>query len=315
MKNKILNFLKKDKFVSGEKLAKELKVSRTAIWKQINSLKKNGYKIEAVKNKGYKIISKPDLLLPEEIDSGLNTKIVGKKIIYFKEVDSTNSYCKKLIKKNIEEGTVVVADIQKKGRGRKNRSWFSPDGGIWFSMILKPNISPMNAMIITMATSISLVEAINESSGLECVIKWPNDVLIKGKKVCGVLTELESEMDKINYAIVGVGINVNNTVDKDLQKIATSIKDELNKKISRVELFKNILNNFDEKYGFVKNFDFEKIRALWFKHSNIVGKNIKVIQLNREIKGRVVDIDEAGCLIVDTGKKLEKIVSGDVVYL
>jgi BirA family transcriptional regulator, biotin operon repressor / biotin---[acetyl-CoA-carboxylase] ligase len=315
MNEKILEFLKEDKFVSGELLAKKLGISRTAIWKQIKTLKDVGYEIESVKNKGYRIISKPDVLLPGEIKSGIKTKIIGKKIIYFKKLTSTNSFCKTLVKKDIDEGTVVVVDIQEQGKGRKNRNWSSPEGGIWFSVILYPQIPPQNAMIVTMAASVSIVEAIKKFTGLNPLIKWPNDVLINGKKVCGILTELDAEVDEINHVIVGIGINVNNPLDKDLQNIATSLKIESNHDVSRVELFKNILNSFDKNYDYVKSLDYKKIRDLWFSNTDIIGKKVKVNHEKDVIFGIVSDIDESGCLIVNTSNGFEKIVAGDVTFI
>ena len=204
MNDKLIGMLKKDKFVSGELLAEKLGISRTAIWKQIRSLKEVGYEIESVKNRGYRIVSKPDIPLPQEIKSGLETKIIGKEIIYFKTVDSTNSYLKNLIKEGINEGAVVVADVQEKGRGRKNRGWSSPSGGLWFSIFLKPEIPPQNAMIITMTASVSIAEAVKQTTGLKPVIKWPNDLLLNGKKTCGILTELDAEMDKINLSLIHI---------------------------------------------------------------------------------------------------------------
>ncbi len=315
MNDKIFGLLKKDTFVSGEILAKNLGISRTAIWKQIKSLKDVGYEIESVKNKGYRLISKPDVPLPEEIKYGLETKVIGTDIVYFRKINSTNLYCKNIAKENASEGTVVVADIQEKGRGRKSRVWSSPEGGLWFSVLLKPDIPPQNAMILTMATSVSLVEAIEENTGLNPVIKWPNDLLMGSKKICGILTELDAEMDKINYAIVGVGINVNNSLSNDLQNIATTLKKESNIKISRVELLKDIIKNIDRNYNYVKSLDFDKIRQLWFLHADIIGKKVKVTREKDVVVGRVSDVDETGCLILDTKEGLEKIITGDVIFL
>jgi len=315
MNDKLISFLKENEFVSGEILAKNLDISRTAVWKQIKSLKEMGYEIESVKNKGYMLVSKPDIPLPEEVKAGLNTKIIGKKIIYFKKIDSTNLYCKSLVKENGDEGIVVVADIQEKGRGRKSRMWSSPFGGLWFSIILRPEIPPQNAMILTMAASVSIVEAIKEVSDLKPIIKWPNDILISNKKICGVLTELDAEIGKINYAIVGIGLNVNNLIKKDLQDIASSLKNESNEYISRVDFLKNILEKFDSNYDYVRSFDYKKIRDLWFSYANIVGKKIRVNREKDIVLGTVSDVDETGCLIIKNDKGFEKIITGDVTFL
>lgn len=315
MNDKIISLLKKDEFVSGEVLAEKLGISRTAIWKQIRSLRDMGYEIESIKNKGYRLVLRPDIPLPEEIKSGLDTKIIGKDVLYFKKIDSTNLYCKKLVNDSDDEGIVVVADIQENGRGRKSRMWSSLSGGLWFSIILRPEIPPQNAMILTMAASVSIVEAIKENTGLKSVIKWPNDVLINGKKVCGILTELDAEMDKINYAIVGIGINVNNFINKDLQNIASSLKNESKKYISRVDLLKNVISNFDRNYSYVKSSDYKKIRDIWFSNANIIGKKVKVNREKDIVIGIVSDVDETGCLILNTNNGLEKIVTGDVIFL
>ncbi len=315
MKKEILEMLGKEHFVSGEKLAEKIGVSRTAVWKQIKSLKEIGYKIESVKNKGYRLVSRPDIPIPEEIKSDLKTNIVGKKIIYFKKIDSTNLYCKDLVKKNVEEGTVVVADIQERGKGRKDRVWSSPEGGIYFSFILYPCVPPQYAMAITMAASVSVVEAIEKITGLKPVIKWPNDILINGKKVCGILTELDAEMDKINYAIVGIGINVNSYLSSDLRDIASSLQKETDQYVSRVNLLKNIIIFFDKNYAYVKSFNYDKIRDLWFSYADIIGKKVRVAREKDIVLGIVSDVDESGCLILKTKKGFEKIVSGDISFL
>jgi len=315
MNHKILNLLKEDEFVSGEKLAKQLKVSRTAIWKQIKNLQTLGYEIESVKNRGYRLISRPDKPLSEEVSANLKTKIVGKKIIYSETVDSTNSYGKKLVNKKTPEGTIVVADVQTKGRGRKDRSWSSPLGGLWFSVILYPNISPQNAMLVTMASSVSIAQAISEITDLNPVVKWPNDLLINGKKICGILTELDAEIDKINYCVVGIGINVNNQIDTNLKDIATSLNNETGKHVSRVELLKLIISKLDENYAKLLSKDYRSIRDIWFKYANIIGKKVQVSAEKSTIKGVVSDVDESGCLILKTTDGKVRVVSGDLTIL
>ena len=208
MKYQILKLLESEDFISGEKLAKEFGISRTAIWKHIKNLKENGYKIESVKNKGYRLVSRPDILLPEEIMSKLNTKSIGDKIHYLKTVDSTNAYAKRLIEKGACDGTIIVSEIQTNGRGRMQRSWYSPEGGLWFSLILYPNIPPSSGMIITMAASLAVADGIKNITDIESRVKWPNDLLIDGKKVYiftfpkgaegGVFSKTYIEIDKKN---------------------------------------------------------------------------------------------------------------------
>ena len=314
MKLDILNLLDETDYMSGVELSKKLKISRTAVWKQIQILKDLGYKIEAVKNKGYKLISRPDIPLSEEISFNLKTKIIGSNILYFKSLSSTNLYAKNLIKNKPIEGTVIIADTQTKGRGRKNRSWFSPEGGLWFSIILYPKIPTQYAMLVTMATSISLVQAINKLTGLSPNIKWPNDLLLKNKKICGILTELDAEMDRINYSIVGVGINVNNYIENDLKDKAASIVNFYNKNVSRVDLLKLFLRYFDTNYSKLISKDFGFIRNLWLVYSDIIGKKIKLKREDSEIVGIVEDIDDTGCLILNVDDKKIKVVSGDLEF-
>ncbi|MEA3457647.1 MAG: biotin--[acetyl-CoA-carboxylase] ligase [Candidatus Thermoplasmatota archaeon] len=315
MRDKILYLLSGGDFVSGEKLAEHLDVSRTAIWKQIKNLKELGYEIETIKNKGYRLVSRPDIPIAEEITSGLDTKIVGKEVHYFKSLSSTNLYAKKLVEDGATEGTIVVADIQTSGRGRKDRKWSSPKGGLWFSVILYPHIPPHHGMLVTMLSSVSIAQGIREVTGLSSVIKWPNDLLLNGKKVCGVLTELDAEMDRINYTVVGIGINVNNLIDEKLQNTAISLIQKNGSKISKVKLLRSILKYLDENYNRLLSGDYGSIRDLWFSHANIIGKRIRIKGEKTVIEGTVSNVDDSGCLILDTGNRITRIVSGDVEYL
>jgi len=315
MKLDIIHLLNDKEFISGVLISKKLNISRTTVWKQIQILKKLGCNIKSIKNRGYRLVSKPDIPISEEVLFELNTKFIGGKIYYFKSLPSTNLYAKDLIKKNAEEGTIVIADIQTKGRGRKNRSWSSPEGGLWFSIILYPNIPTQYAMLVTMVTSVSIVQAINELTGLSPTIKWPNDLLLEGKKICGILTELDAEMDRINYSVVGVGINVNNSLEKELQDKATSLHQVYNAKISRVKLLKLFLKYFDMNYFKILSKDYNSIRELWFLYTDIIGKNVCLKSENTETLGVVVDIDDTGCLILKTENKQIKIVSGDLEYI
>ena len=315
MKDHIIKLLSYDKFISGEEIARELGVSRTAIWKQVDVLRKQGYHIESIRHKGYRLVSTPDIPLPYEIENRLHTKIIGKKIFYFPQIHSTNNYAKELVKKEFSDGIIIVSDEQTKGRGRKNRSWHSPKGGLWFSIIVHPDIPPNNGMILTMAVSNSIVKTIRKMTGLNPVIKWPNDILINNKKVCGVLTELDAEIDQINYAIIGIGINVNNKINPDLSSIATSLKSSFGKKVSRVELLSLILTYFDDYYQQIKSRNFELIRKNWLQYSNIIGKTIVVQGEKAKVKGIVEDIDETGCILLQTPNGINRILTGDIEYI
>jgi BirA family biotin operon repressor/biotin-[acetyl-CoA-carboxylase] ligase len=251
----------------------------------------------------------------EEIISELKTKIIGKKIYQFETIDSTNLFAKKLIRDGIGEGAVVVADVQLRGRGRKNRTWSSPIGGLWFSVILYPNITPEKGMMVTMSASIAVSQAIKEVTNLNSEIKWPNDILIDGKKVCGIITEIDTDSDKINYMLVGIGINVNNEIEDTLQNIAISLKQKSYKNISKAKLLHSILKFFNDNYIKMNSGNFELNRNLWLSFSNIIGKKIRVKDGDEEIEGIVKDIDESGYLILETSKGITRIICGDIEYL
>ena len=315
MKKSLLDFLVEGRFISGEKLAKNLGISRTAVWKRINFLRNFGYKIESIKNKGYRLVSRPDILIPEEIKIGLDSKIIGREIHYFKKINSTNLYAKKLASEGAQEGTVVVADIQLSGRGRKDRTWSSPFGGLWFSIVLYPQLPPERGMLVTMTVSVAVAQAIKEITGLNPNIKWPNDIMLSKKKVCGVLTELDAEMDNINYSIIGIGINVNNEIEENLQDIAISLNSIIGTQISRVKFLQSIFKHLDENYVKLISKNYRSIRELWFSFANIIGKKIQVEGEKEDISGVVIDVDQSGCLILDTDKGQVRIVSGDITFL
>lgn len=262
-----------------------------------------------------KLTQKSDILSLKEITRNLKTKIIGKKIYFFKKIPSTNIFAKQLVKDNIEEGTVVVADVQTHGRGRKKRSWYSPTGGLWFSVILYPNIPTKRGMLITMASSISVAQAFKEISGINAEVKWPNDLLLNEKKVCGILTEIDAEIDKINYIVVGIGINVNNDINKGLKETAISLKQEAGSEISRVKLLRAILQHLDLNYNKLILGNFDSIREEWLSYSSIIGREIQVEDEKSVTTGKVIDIDDSGYIILKTDSGIIRIVSGDIKYL
>jgi len=315
MKDEILSLLEKDKVVSGEAFAEKLGVSRAAVWKQMEHLRRLGYKIEAIRNKGYRLLSKPDIPYPMEIVRDLNTQVIGRELYYFKKLPSTNLFARELIDKKINNGGVVVADVQTHGRGRKDRTWFSPLGGLWFSVILYPDIPPRKSMMLTMAASLSVVDGIKTITGLVPRIKWPNDVIIQGKKVCGILTEIDAEIDRINFAIIGIGINVNNTLRTDLGKCATTLRQEFGSEVSRVQLLRLVLKNFDEQYEKLVRGEYDDIRKNWLSSSQIIGKQVRVDDGAARIEGIVKDVDEDGSLILKNDEGIHRVLSGDVEVL
>jgi len=314
MRDKLLGLLKND-FISGESLAKSLGISRTAVWKQVKSLEKLGYEIESVKNKGYRLISRPDTTIPEEISVDLSTKIIGKEIHYFEKIPSTNQFAKELTNKSVKDGTIVVSDVQTQGRGRKDRTWFSPKGGLWFSVVIYPNIQPRKSMMLTMAASLAVVDGIKTITGIVPRIKWPNDVLIKGKKVCGILTEIDAEPDRINFAIIGIGLNVNNILKSDLEKHATTLKIESGSNVYRVKLLRSILKSFDKSYENIKEGRYDDIRKSWQSYSQLIGKSVRICEGEITLEGTINDVDEDGALILKNDERTYRILSGDLEVL
>jgi len=312
MKSKILEILeKKGNYVSGEEISKEIGISRAAIWKHIKKLRELGYEIESKTNEGYKLIKSPEKQIEFELGRLLDTKIIGKKILFFEEVDSTNNKAKQIALEE-NEGTVVISEMQTSGRGRRGRGWYSPKGGIYVSFILKPNVSPEKASQLTLVSSLALVETLNAmNNNLNAKIKWPNDVLISGKKISGILTELSSDMEKINYIVVGIGINLN-TEKEILPENGTSLKKEMKEEVSIKLFLKSFLGHYDLIYQEYLNGDIDQIIERWKNNSDTLGKKVKIIGINETYEGLAKDIDENGALILKTKEKEIKIYSGDV---
>lgn len=319
MKKEILRLLKDNTsgFVSGQHISESLGVSRTAIWKYINQIKEDGYEIESVSKKGYRIVSSPDVLTYEEIEPYLNTSFVGRTIVHFDSIDSTNSKAKQLADSVEADGTIIISEEQTNGRGRLGRSWVSPKyKGIWMSIILKPDLNPMEAVKLTQIAAASLVLASKEL-GIKTFVKWPNDIVMNHKKVCGILTEMNAELTRINYVIVGIGINVN--IDEadfpeDIKPIATSLKAETNASVNRKELVGRILNNFENLYlKFIKENDVETSLHICRENSALLGREIMVVKRNGNIEAKALDIDAEGRLLVqyEDGSQ-EYVVSGEV---
>ncbi|MCK4463770.1 MAG: biotin--[acetyl-CoA-carboxylase] ligase [Candidatus Omnitrophica bacterium] len=317
MDTKILDLFRKhrNEYLSGEEISRKLKVSRAAVWKHIEKLREIGYDIEAMPHLGYKLKSVPDKMIPDEIKYGLNTRIFGKKIYSFELTDSTNKIAYDLAEKGADEGAVVLAEQQKKGKGRLGRIWISPPGGIYMSCIIRPDIRPNEIQEFTLVTALSVADSIMSLTGLEARIKWPNDILINRKKVCGILTEMKAESDRIDFIILGIGINAN-TNEKILPQRATSLKAELKGRISRVELVRSILFNLEKEYGIFKEKGFKGVRDEIKNLSATLGKRVKVTSYNKIYEGEAMDIDEEGALILrlDTGL-MQRILSGDVTLV
>ena len=273
--------------------------------------------IKSSTNLGYSLVSSPDTLSPAEIKAGLKTKVIGKNIQYFKETESTNIIAREMAG-SVQEGTVVIAESQTGGRGRLGRKWISPQGGVWFSVILKPKLQPLHAPTITLLAGVAVAKVIR-SYGLTAKIKWPNDVLINGKKTCGILTEIGAEMDSINYIILGIGIDANvdtETFPDDVRDLSTSLKKELGHGINRVEFVQKLFSELEALYLKFQKEGFSPILDEWRNMSATIGEWVKITTQTKTIYGEAIGVDSEGALILETGEgKLEKIVAGNCEHL
>ena len=320
-REKLLALLREnpDSFVSGASLTETLGVSRAAVSKHVAALKQSGYAIFASSGKGYMFRDTPDLLLPDEIRHGLLTSVFGKKTIdYHSLIGSTNDRAKELAAEGAPEGVLVVAEHQASGRGRKGRTWFSaPGDGICLSMILRPSMNPSEASRITLMTAVALAETVADLTGLPVRIKWPNDILVRGRKLSGILTEMSMEMDRVDYVVVGVGINVNSPSDHfppEVRDIASSLSIETGGPLSRVELVRRFLERFESCYGLITRKGFPAIMKRWKDLSDIIGRDVAVDLIGTRIRGRVEDVDDDGVLVLrDPAGDLHRVISGDVL--
>lgn len=318
MRERVLTLLRQHphNFVSGEDISRALAVSRTAIWKHIQSLRQDGYVIDSHPKLGYALRGTPDRLLPEEIRWGLDTEVLGREIHYFPAISSTNNEAKQLAAAGCPEGTIVVADEQRQGRGRLARGWFSPPrGGIWLSVVLRPPFTPREAPKCTLMAAVAVARALRAETGLEVEIKWPNDIMYQGRKMVGILTELSAEMDAINFIVLGLGINANIPTDafpSELAAIATSPQAELGRAISRIALLQRVLRELEAHYFLVRQQGFDPVLTLWRQLSCTLGRQVDCFAPDRTFSGVAVDIDCDGALIVQGDGFTERVVAGDV---
>jgi BirA family biotin operon repressor/biotin-[acetyl-CoA-carboxylase] ligase len=317
----LLSCLKENKghWISGETLSGRLDVSRAAINKHIKKLRQDGYPIESSTKKGYCLKPFVDILLKDEIREKLDTGIFGKTdILHFTNTDSTNLQAKILAAGGAPEGTLIVAESQYSGRGRKGRTWFSPQGfGIYSSLILRPAISPAEAPGITLMTAVAAAETVIALTGIPASIKWPNDIMVKNKKIAGILTEISTEMDSVDFIIVGLGLNVNTPADAfppDLKTVATSVVAETGQRFSRVKMLQAYLKNLETHYENFKKEGFSGIRNQWKAYTDIIGKKVTVSKVAGKIAGKVLDVDDEGVLILEDGKgEKHRIFSGGLL--
>ena len=291
--------------VSGEALSHHLGTSRVAIWKHIRRLRQDGYDIES-SSLGYRLNSSPNLLLPYEFPG------MEQKIHHFSEVSSTMDIARELARNGAEEGTVVIAESQSRGRGRLERKWYSPQGGIYLSIILRPQVTPAYAPRINLLVAVAIARTIRELFGLKAELKWPNDVLIGGKKVCGILAEMDAEMDRVNYVNVGIGLNANALVSGH-EENAVSLRDKAGREISRKEFCNSALRAIEEMQTMLTGAD---LLDAWRGLSSTLNREVRITAPGEVIEGRAVDIDDHGALMVKTGGgALRHVFAGDCIHL
>ena len=304
--------------VSGADLSQELGISRAAVWARIEELRSLGYDIEASPHQGYRLRGAPDVLHADDLVARLGkTKVIGRDIRVFRETTSTNDVIEKLARDSVKEGVVVFAEAQTKGRGRLGRKWVSPARkGLWFSVLLRPDLRPQEATQLTVAAATALCRAIASHTALKAEVKWPNDILIRGKKAAGILTELHAEVDRVQHVILGIGVDVNlNAGDfpSEMRKLATSLKMELGKPIARPELAVEILRELDRDYARVCSGHFAAVADEWEEHCTTLGHKVVIRTGARQIRGRAESLSEDGALLLRTDHgHLERIVGGDV---
>ena len=329
--DQLLDLLRQDQhsFISGNEMSHKLGISRTSIWKHIEHLRKLGYEIEAQPHHGYRLVSIPDRLIPEEIRFGLNTRWMGQKIVSYEETASTNDVAAKLAIQGMPEGTVVFAESQSKGRGRLGRSWVSPKGkSILMSVVFRPKLLPSQASQVTLMSAVAVAKAIEKETGLAPQIKWPNDVLIEGKKVSGILTEMQGETDQVLFLIVGIGVNVavpqeslpeNGTsihleTAFNVQRSAFSTQEREPKTVSRIQLTQELLRQLEAGYHLLHDGQWEVIHQEWQQRSILTGKHVNVRSMQRQIEGTVTGLDPDGSLLIRLDHGLtERVMAGDVV--
>ena len=307
-------------YVSGQSLAKSAKVSRSAIWKQVRGLREYGYRIESSRGLGYRLVSDTQNPVPWELEKVLKTNVIGKDVVYLHVAESTQSVALSIAAKNESaSGIVVIAERQEGGRGRLKRKWFSPKGGLWFSVLLRPNIPTSSITLIPFVAALAVREAIAKTTKLDPQLKWPNDVMISGKKVAGILVDIGAEAELVNYAVVGIGVNANVDASalsgkiSDMQGI-TSLQNELGHEVSTLELLRHILENLEYNLDLLAREGESQIISAWKRHTDLIGRKVAVLQNGKVVhEGVAADLGRDGSLILEmeSGNKIT-ITSGDL---
>ncbi len=312
---------KKGQWVSGEALSENLKVSRTTVWKQIKTLLSDGYEIESAPRKGYRISLPADILSPEEVRPGLKTEVFGQReYFYYREIDSTNNRARILASEGYPEGTIVVAEMQSAGRGRRGRSWYSPAGqGIYVSVILRPLLPLKEISRVSLVTAVAVAETVQSELHLQPRIKWPNDILIEGKKIAGILSEAVTDIDGIEYIVAGIGLNVNNQIldfPADFRTPATSARAENHRPDSRIRVLQGLLLHLESYYKDLRAGNFTHVLEKGRSLSMVIGREVRLDTVNGFIVGEAIDIDDSGFLLLRHRQgTIQTIMSGEISIL
>lgn len=319
-KDEVLRFLRSSHsgHVSGAALAAAMGVSRTAVWKHIKTLEREGYAIEAVPSKGYSLTSSPDVIIAGEVKQGLGTKIIGNEILHYAEVASTNTLAMDLAQKSAVDGTVIIAETQTVGKGRLGRTWTSPRGNLYVSVILRPSVPISKAPLITLMGAVAIASGVRRHCGVPAGIKWPNDILLHGKKVSGLLTEMSAEPDRIRHIVLGIGVNVNmdtKALQPDVRRMSTTLAAATGRPLDRTSLLRTLLAELDLWYHRFLKGDGEVLTA-WNKLNVTLGHRVAVSGGSATLEGLAHGVDAEGRLILklDDGM-LRQVAAGDVTII
>lgn len=317
--NRLLEMLQahQGEYISGEELSRRLSISRTAVWKQINKLRQEGYEFEAVSRKGYRLVHAPERIQSAEVLSQLRTKAFGQPLHVLEVVKTTQEELRRLAEQGAPEGTLVIAEEQTLGRGRHGRKWYSPAGqGIWMSLLLRPGQPIVFAAQLTLLTAVAVCRAMRKVSGADVGIKWPNDLLVQGKKLCGILVESISEDELLKYCIIGIGIDVNlhqEDIPEKLRSVATSLRIESGARQDRAKLIAEIMHELEQLYDLYKQEGFAPISHLWEALSVTIGQRVKIRTPEGELGGLATGLDSTGALLMtDDHGKARTIFSGEI---
>lgn len=317
MKTKILSCLKAaDDYLSGQELCEQLGVSRTAVWKVIRQLQEDGHQIEAIRNRGYRLLESGDVYHEAELKSAIHTKKAGQSLFFFERLDSTNNKAKQLAEEGVVDGSLIVAEEQYSGKGRRGKMWTSPKGsGVWMSLVLRPEILPDRASMLTLVAALAVIKGVKTVTGLDGDIKWPNDIVLNKKKICGILTEMNTESDYINYVIVGIGINVNMLeFPEEIKATATSLALEGKRAVKRSLLVNEVMKAWEQYYdAYLKTADMSQLIEEYNAHLVNRGREVTVLATNGSYQGISHGINTMGELLVERADKtVEAVVSGEV---